>query len=57
MHMNLSPVMIPGLAVLLAGAVLTFGAGRIAGKEDHVPAVKLAGILLCAVGAALTICL
>ena len=57
MHMNLSPKMIPGLLVLLAGAVLTFAAGRFAGREDHVPAVKLAGILLCAVGAARTICL
>ena len=57
MHMNLSPKMIPGLLVLLAGAVLTFAAKGIAGREDHVPAVKLAGILLCAVGAALTICL
>ena len=57
MHMNLSPKMIPGLIVLLAGAILTFAARRITGREDHVPAVKLAGILLCAVGAALTICL
>ncbi|MBQ9010122.1 MAG: hypothetical protein IJ088_12460 [Clostridia bacterium] len=55
--MNLSPKMIPGLIVLLAGAILTFAARRITGREDHVPAVKLAGILLCAVGAALTICL
>lgn len=57
MHMNLSPKMIPGLLVLVAGAVLTFAARHFAGREDHVPAVKLAGILLCAVGAALTICL
>ena len=57
MHMNLSPKMIPGLMVLLAGAIVTFAAGRIARGEDHVPAVKLVGILLCAVGAALTICL
>ncbi|MBQ8093565.1 MAG: hypothetical protein IJ242_08335 [Clostridia bacterium] len=55
--MNLKPVMIPGIAVLVAGACLTFFADRFVKDALSVPKAKMLGVLLCAVGAVLTICL
>ncbi len=51
--MNLSAKMIPGLVLLLAGAVLTFGAGRFRRKEEDVHKMKMTGVLLAALGAVL----
>jgi len=53
-HVNFSPGMIPGIAVLAAGACLTFFAGRFTKDEEKVPKIKLAGVMLCAAGAILT---
>ncbi|MBQ7486679.1 MAG: hypothetical protein IJT77_04205 [Clostridia bacterium] len=57
MHVNFSPGMIPGIAVLLTGACLTFFASRFTKDEEKVPKIKMAGVLFCAIGAILTICL
>ena len=51
--MNLSTSMIPGLCAMLAGAVLTFGAGKLTHREKSVPTIKLIGVLLAALGAVL----
>ncbi len=51
--MNLTSEMIPGIATLLCGAVLTFGAGKLCRKQDAVPTVKLIGVGLAFIGAIL----
>ena len=51
--MNFSPRMLPGLALLAVGAFLSYGSGRIARKPEDANRVKLAGVLVAAVGAAL----
>ena len=51
--MNLNEQMLPGLFLLLAGAVLGFGAGKLCRKKQNVPQMKTLGMLLCVVGAVL----
>lgn len=51
--MNLSADMIPGLCLLIAGAVIGFGAKPICRKAENVPQVKLLGVGLAAIGAIL----
>ena len=51
--MNLNAQMIPGLCLLIAGAVIGFGAKPICRKEQNIPQVKLLGVGLAAIGAIL----
>lgn len=51
--MNLTQQMLPGLCMLLAGAVLTFFAGKLCVKEKNVPQMKLLGVGMAVVGAIL----
>ena len=51
--MNLNGEMLPGLFVLLAGAVLGFGADKLCKKKQNVPQMKLLGMGLAVVGAVL----
>ena len=51
--MNLNEQMRPGLFLLLAGAVLGFGADKLCRKKQNVPQMKMLGLLLCVVGAVL----
>ena len=51
--MNLSADMIPGLCLLIAGAVIGFGAKPICRREQNIPQVKLLGVGLAAIGAIL----
>jgi len=50
---NLSADMIPGLCLLIAGAVIGFGAKPICRKAENVPQMKLLGVGLSAIGAIL----
>ena len=51
--MNLNAEMIPGLCLLIAGAVIGFGAKPICRREQNIPQVKLLGVGLAAIGAIL----
>lgn len=51
--MNLSAEMIPGLCLLIAGAIVGFCAKPICRREENVPQVKLLGVGLAAIGAIL----
>lgn len=51
--MNLRAEIIPGLCVLLAGALMAFFAKGLCRKPESVPQVKLLGTLLAALGAIL----
>ena len=51
--MNLSAEMIPGLCLLVAGAIIGFGAKPICRQEQNVPQMKLLGVGLAAIGAIL----
>ena len=51
--MNLNEQMLPGLFLLLAGAVLGFGAEKLCRKKQNVPQMKMLGLFLCVVGAVL----
>ena len=51
--MNFSPRMLPGLALLLCGAVLALAAGRICPGEGAKNRLELIGVLIAAAGAAL----
>ena len=51
--MNLSAEMIPGLCLLIAGAIIGFGAKPICRREENVPRMKLLGAGLAAIGAIL----
>ena len=51
--MNLNEQMIPGLFLLLAGAVLGFGAEKLCAKKRNVPQIKMLGVFLEVVGAVL----
>ena len=51
--MNLNEQMMPGLFLLLAGAVLGFGADKLCRKKQNVPQIKLLGMGLCVIGAVL----
>ena len=52
-RMNLNEQMLPGLFLLLAGAVLGFGAEKLCRKKQNVPQMKMLGLFLCVVGAVL----
>lgn len=51
--MNISIRMLPGLVLLLAGAGMTLASGKVARVPEREPAVKIAGVLVCALGALL----
>ncbi len=51
--MNFSAQMIPGLCVLLAGALMTFFAGWLCRRPQNVPQVKILGTLMAFAGAIL----
>ncbi|MDO5378946.1 MAG: hypothetical protein Q4G52_11485 [Clostridia bacterium] len=51
--MNVHAEMIPGLVVLLAGALMGFFAKWLCRRPQNVPQVKLLGTLLAAIGAIL----
>lgn len=51
--MNLTMEMLPGLGALIAGAVLTFFADRLARRSDNANRVRLIGVALAFVGAIL----
>ncbi len=51
--MNLNEQMLPGLFLLLAGAVLGFGADKLCRKKQNAPQIKLLGMGLCVIGAVL----
>ena len=53
MKMNLSIRMLPGLVLLLLGAGMTLASGKVVRVPDREPAVKIAGVLICALGALL----
>ena len=52
--MNLTTKMIPGLIILLGGAVLFFLSPRICRTDAGVLKAKLIGVLITALGAAIT---
>ncbi len=51
--MNLSVEMIPGLCVLLAGALMAFFAKWLCRRPQSVPQVKILGTIMAAAGAIL----
>lgn len=51
--MNLTMRMLPGLSALLAGAVLTFFAGRLARSAESANRVRMIGVALAFIGAIL----
>lgn len=51
--MNLNEQMLPGLFLLLAGAVLGFGAQKLCKKKQNVPQMKMLGVCLAVAGAIL----
>ncbi|MBP3657040.1 MAG: hypothetical protein J6K32_10140 [Clostridia bacterium] len=51
--MNLNAGMAPGLCMLLAGAVITFFAGKLCRREESVLRAKILGVCLAAAGAIL----
>lgn len=51
--MNLNEQMLPGLFLLLAGAVVGFGAQKLCRKKQNVPTMKMLGCGLCIIGAIL----
>ncbi len=48
--MNFTMQMLPGIIVLLVGAVLTFLSGKFCKKQEDVLAIKLLGVGLAFVG-------
>lgn len=53
MTVNIRADMAPGLCLLIAGAIIAFGAKPICRREQNVPQVKLLGVGLAAIGAIL----
>ena len=51
--MNLNEQMLPGLFLLLAGAVLGFGADKLCRKKQNVPQVRILGVGMAFIGAIL----
>ena len=51
--MNLTADMIPGLCVLIAGALITFFSGRVCRKKENEPQVRLLGVGMAVIGAIL----
>ena len=53
MTLNLRAVMIPGLCVLVAGALITYFAKWLCRKPQNLPQVKLLGVGMAVIGAVL----
>ena len=51
--MNLNAEMVPGIALLLAGAVMTFFADGLCRKKQNVPQMKMLGVVIAVAGAML----
>ena len=51
--MNLTAEMMPGISVLLLGAVLGFGAEKLCRKKQNIPQMKALGAFLAVTGAIL----
>ena len=51
--MNLNAEMIPGLCILIAGALISVGAGSVCRKQANVAQVRLLGAGLAVIGAIL----
>ena len=52
-RMNLNAEMVPGIALLLAGAVMTFFADGLCRKKQNVPQMKMLGVVIAVAGAML----
>ena len=51
--MNLNSEMLPGLCILIAGALISVLSGRVCRKQANVPQVRLLGAGLAVIGAIL----